>query len=296
MIKVTFLGTSGSTPTKNRGLPSIAITREGRVYLFDCGEGTQMKMLSYGLNISKVESIFLTHAHGDHIIGIAGLIRTMAMLNRQKELSIYIPKGYEESITKLINFDRAMISYKISVKGIRTGTFYKGEGFTVSAFKVNHQIANYGYVFKENDKRRFVTEKANKLGIKGIMFGELQKKGTIKVKGRSVSLASLTKIVEGRKVVYATDTRPSNSTIEAARGANILVHESSYAEDESKLALQRKHSTSAEAAKVAKAARVKRLVLIHISARHRDIKKLLDDARKIFPNTGVANDGESISI
>lgn len=296
MIKLTFLGTSGSTPTRSRGMPSLAITYEGKIYLFDCGEGTQMKMLNYGLNISKVESIFITHAHGDHIIGIAGLVRTMAMLNRQKELTIYVPRGYEKSISNLINFDKALISYKINVKGIGTGAFYKGDGFTVSAFKVNHQITTYGYAFKENDRRRFISEKASKLGIKGTMFGELQRKGKIKLKGREVSLASLTRVVEGRKIVYATDTRPSNSTVASAKGANILIHESSYAGDESNLASQRKHSTSAEAAKIAKAAKVNRLVLIHISARHSDTKKLLGDAKKIFPNTSVANDGESISI
>ncbi len=296
MIKITFLGTSGSTPTKQRGMPSVAISQEGKIYLFDCGEGTQMKMLEYGLNISKVDSVFLTHAHGDHIIGIAGLVRTMAMLNRQKELKIYIPKGYENSIINLINFDKAIISYKISVIGIKAGDFYKGDGFTVSAFKVNHQIATYGYVFKEDDKRRFMTEKAVKLGIKGKAFGELQRKGRIKINGKTISLQSVTNLVEGRKIVYTTDTRPSKSTISAARNANVLIHESSYAGDEAKLASQRKHSTSVEAAQIAKAAKVKRLVLIHISARHSSVKEMLNGARKVFPSTTVANDGESISI
>ena len=296
MIKVTFLGTSGSTPTKERGMPSVAITYNGDVYLFDCGEGTQMKMLSYGINISKVNAIFLTHAHGDHIIGIAGLIRTMAMLQRKKDLVIYIPKGYEKEIMSLIVFDRAMIGYKITVKGIGGGLVHKGDGFTVGAFKVSHQISTYGYVFKEDDKLRFMKEKAQKLGIRGEKFSELQRKKRIKIDGRTITLRSVTNLVQGKKIVYATDTRPSSATVAAAKGADLLVHESNYADKEKKLALQRKHSTAAEAAQIAKSAKVKQLVLIHLSARHRDVGPLLSDARKIFKNTTVANDGENISI
>ncbi len=296
MIKVTVLGTSGSTPTKNRGMPSVALTYEGAVYLFDCGEGTQMKLMHYGINISKIRAIFISHAHGDHIIGVAGLIRTMALNARREPLYIFVPKGYERGIASLVTFDKAMIGYPVVIKGISGGQVYKGKGFSVSAFRLNHSIPTYGYVFKEDDKLRFVKSKAEKLGVKGTMFSELKKKRSIIANGRRITLGSVTYPEQGKKVVYATDTRPCASTVKAAKNADLLIHEAAFAGSERSLAVERKHSTSDEAALVAKKAKVKALVTMHISARYRSSDKLLAGAKKIFPNTVVASDGYTIYI
>jgi ribonuclease Z len=296
LIKVTLLGTSGSTPTKTRGMPSVAITYNGRIYLFDCGEGTQMKMLSYGLNISRIESIFITHAHGDHIIGLAGLIRTLSANNREKPLVIHVPKGYEKPIVSLIVFDRAQINYPIAVKGVRTGTVYRGKGFSISAFRVNHQILTYSYAFKEDDKRRFMKEKCKKLGIKGPIFSVLQSKKRIRLDSRTITLNSVTTLQKGKKVVYSVDTRPTAAAVRASKDAELLIHEAVYTSDKKRFAVQRKHSTAYEAARVARQAHVKRLVLTHISARYKDARALLSEARKVFKNTTVANDGDSITV
>ena len=160
-IKITMLGTSGSSPTKSRSLPGVALTYNGNNILFDCGEGTQMQMIKYGINFSKIIAIFISHAHGDHVIGLAGLVRTMAMNRRSADLDIFVPRGYEKVIKTLILFDKALMTYRINVYGIRSGIVYKARDFTVSAFPVNHTISSCGYVFRENDRRRFIVEKAN---------------------------------------------------------------------------------------------------------------------------------------
>ena len=253
-------------------------------------------MLEYGINSVKVRAIFLSHAHGDHIIGIAGLVRTMALNSRKTPLQIFVPKGYEKVIKNLIVFDKAMISYPIVIKGITSGQVYKGKDYTVSAFKVNHSIPTLGYVFKEDDKLRFIENLAAKAGIKGTMFGILEKKGTIKLGTKTIRLKDLTRKQEGKKIVYATDTRPANTTLKAAKGADLLIHEAAYSEAEEKLAIEREHATAHEAAELAKKAGAKRLILTHISARHKDSNGLLSDAKKVFNNTVVAEDGYSVII
>lgn len=291
-----MLGTAGSAPTKERRMPSVAIVREGEVLLFDCGEGTQFQMLEYGINAVRVKAVFISHMHGDHTIGIAGLIRTMALLNRKEPLYIFVPKGEEAQVRNLIVFDRAMINYQIEIKGVRAGKIYERKDYSVSAFRLQHTVPTYGYVFKENDRLKFRKELAVRLGVKGAMFAELQKRGRLAVKGRSITLKELAWNQPGKKIVYATDTRPVRETLEAARGADLLIHESSYVTAEQKMAEHRKHSTAGEAALLAKRAGVKMLLLTHISARHRSDVQMLSDARKVFRNSVVARDGYSLVI
>ncbi len=296
MIKIMMLGTAGSTPTKERSLPSVLLNYDGSSYLFDCGEGTQMQMMKFGANVSKIKCIFLTHLHGDHVIGIAGLVRTLALNNREHELSIFIPKGFEKMLNNLIVFDRALIRYKINIIGIQSGTVYKGKNFTVSAFKLEHTVPTFGYVFKENDKIRFIKEKCAPLGIKGAMFAELTKKGSIKVRNRTVHLKQVTRTESGKKIVYASDSRPCASTINAARNCDILIHEANFATSEERLAKERKHSTAYEAAKIASKAHARKLVLTHISARYKDTGQMLKEARSAFKNTVVAVDGSVFEV
>ena len=295
-IRVTALGTSGSSPTKERSMPSVAITYNGEVLLLDCGEGAQMQMLRYGINFSRINAIFISHAHGDHVIGVAGLIRTLAMNRRNAPLDIYIPKGYERVIRSLIEFDKAFIGYKINIYGISAGRIFKGKGFTVEAFRLNHTIASTGFVFAEDDRRRFIEEKCKRLGIKGEMHSVIEKQGKIRIGKRVISIADVTTLQKGKKIVYASDTRPCKSTEKAAKGADLLIHESSYSENEKALAKERKHSTAMEAALIAKNAHARKLALTHISARYSDAKALENEARKIFKNTSVLKDGDIIII
>lgn len=296
MIKITFLGTSGSTPTKDRALPAVALEYDGHLMLFDCGEGTQRQMMRYDINISRIDAAFLSHIHGDHSIGIAGLVRTLALNRREAPLYLFVPAGTEKAVQALIKFDDVMIGYKILVTPIRRGIIYKGNGFDVSAFAVKHTVSTYGFVFREQDKLHFIKDKIKDTGLKGAMFSELLSKGSLRVGKKVVRLKEITTTEKGKKVVYVTDSRPSKDTERAAEGADLLIHEATYADSEVELAKERWHSTAKESATLARGAKVKRLVLTHISARYKTPIKLLKEARDVFPNTEIAKDGMSIEL
>lgn len=295
-IKVVMLGTAGSSPTKTRGMPAVALVYDGNVFLFDCGEATQMQMLRYGINASKLRAIFISHTHGDHIIGVAGLVRTLALNRRKEPLAIFVPKGYESVVKSLLSFDKAMLGYRIDVKGVRSGEVYKGNGYSISAFELKHSIPTCGYIFRENEKRNFIVEKTKKLGIKGEMYSALQKQGKLKVGSKTIRLEDVTTVQHGKSVVYASDTRPVAATVRAAKGAQLLIHESSYAYAERGMASERMHSTALEVAQAAKKAGVKKLLLTHISARYSNQKVLEVEAQKAFKNSKVASDGEIIIV
>ena len=296
MIRVTVLGTSGASPTKTRSLTSVALSYDGNIFLFDCGEGTQMQVLKYGVNYSRIKAIFISHIHGDHVIGIAGLVRTMALNGRKNPLYVFVPRGEEKVISTLVHFDRAVITFDIVIKGIGAGVQYKGKDFTVSSFRLSHTVPSLGYAFKVNDRRRFNETKCKKLGLEGEMFSILQKKGSMRLGRKTVRIESVTTVKPGEKIVYASDTRPCASTVSAAKGANLLIHEATYADTESKLARERGHSTAKAAADIAKRAKVGKLVLIHMSARYRDSAPIEAEARSVFKDTIVAQDGEDIFI
>jgi ribonuclease Z len=297
LLRVTFLGTGGSTPTKFRNLPALAIDYNGRVLLFDCGEGTQRQCMYYSVNISRIRAIFLSHIHGDHTIGVAGLLRTLALNRRTEPLYIFIPKGNEDWLLELINFDRAVIGYKIIIRPIaNSGVIYKENDFQVSAFRLIHTSATYGFSFAENEKMRFMKRRIKELGIKGEMFQQLLKQKQVKIGKKTIKLDQITFRQPGRKITYATDTRPTQSTVRSAANADLLIHESTYAEKEKGLARERFHSTAMEAAAIAKKAKAKRLVLVHISARYRETEQLLKESRGIFKNTEIAKDGLVINI
>lgn len=295
-MKVVMLGTSGSLPTKSRGLPGVAVVYEGETVLFDCGEGTQTQMLKYGVNPARIRAIFISHAHGDHIIGIAGLVRSMALNGRKNGLTIFVPKGYESVIRSLLSFDRAMLGYPIAVKGIGTGEIYRTKGFAISAFRLNHTIQTLGYVMKEHDRRKFIKERCDRLGIKGTMFSDLERNGRIRIGKRMVRIGDVTVPKPGKKIVYATDTRPVAATVNASRGAELLIHESSYMDSEKALAKERKHSTAVEVAGIARKAKARMLILTHISARYKDSGALEEEARRLFRNTVAATDGYIITV
>ncbi len=296
MIRVTVLGTAGASPTRERNLASVALSYDGDVFLFDCGEGTQRQLILYGVNPSRIRALFISHAHGDHVIGIAGLVRTLALNGRTEPLAIYVPKGAESAVRSLALFDRARMAYRIEIRGIRAGKVYAGDGFSVSAFRLSHTVPTYGYAFKLDDRRRFIEERAKALGIVGEMHSVLQRKGSMRIGGKRVRLADVTTLKRGEKVVYAADTRPTGTTVSAAKGADLLLHESTYAEAEKGLAAERGHSTAHQAATVARKAGAKRLVLFHFSARYRSTAQLEAEARKAFPGAIMAKDGDEVSI
>jgi ribonuclease Z len=189
-----------------------------------------------------------------------------------------------------------MLNYRIDIKPIKIGVIYEGNAFKVSAFKLAHSITAYGFVFKEDDKLHFIKEKAQRAGLKGAMFSKLVKSGSMTINGTKIKLKDITTSEPGKKVVYATDTRPTKDIIAASKNADLLIYESTYADSEGRLAIERKHSTAKDGALVAKKSKAKKLVLTHISARYKDASVLLKEARSEFQNVELAEDGLAVSI
>jgi len=289
MIKVVVLGSSAAVPSVNRNLSSVGLRFNGDVYLFDCGEGTQRQMMRFGLSYAKVRCIFVSHSHADHIVGIAGLAQTLDMIGRKEPLLIFCPRGSHHHIEALLSIGN--YCYEISVNEVGEGKVFEGEGFTVSAFEVRHSRPTLGYIFKQSDRRNFNERKCKSLGIKGRMFGELERKGEITIGGKTVKYEDVSTVKPGIKIVYAGDCLPSESTVLAAKEADLLLHEATYASDKAKEAEENMHSTAAQAAEIALRAGAKKLVLVHLSGRYKTTEQHLKEAREIFTNSDVAEDG-----
>jgi ribonuclease Z len=290
MLEVTFIGTSGSTPTKDRGMPALAIKYESELLLMDCGEGTQRQMMAYKTGFGSINAIFVSHPHLDHYLGLFGLLETLKMSSpAPKKLKAFLPPGIDGIFAERYPF--------LEVVRIRKGKLYQGKGFSVSAFPVEHCKGSFGFVFEEEPRLKFDEQKAKSLGLKGRMFSEIQKKGSLAVGGKKIALGDITWSKPGRKIVYSGDTAFSQAVIEAAGGADLLVHEGTFDESRKEEAKERKHCTVEDAARVAKQAGARRLVIIHISPRYSDsMKSLLEASAKIFKNTTIAEDGMKLQL
>jgi ribonuclease Z len=288
MLKILFLGTSGSMPTVARSLPAILIKRDGEAVLFDCGEGTQRQMMRCrtGFNLS---SVFITHWHADHFLGLPGLIHTMSFQNRSNKLAIYGPRWAGlPNLFSLIN-----PQFEVDFIEVSPGDLIDLGSFFVKVFAVDHGTASFGYIFEEHERPgKFDREKAEHLGLKpGPLYKTLQNGESVAVGGRVISPEQIIgPIRPGRKIVYTGDTRPSDRVIQAAENADLLIHEATLAEDLKEYAKTVGHSTAVEAAQIAQGARVLTLVLTHISSRYANTTQLLEEARPIFPDTVVAED------
>lgn len=299
-MKVTLLGTGGTIPTLRRSLPSVALQRDGEIFLFDCGEGTQVQIIRASLSPGKIAAIFISHLHGDHVTGLPGLLMTIMHQSREKPLSIFGPPGLKEYINLIRKCFGFNPPYALDIHELKEGTFLTGDGFSMKAVFVDHRPHTLSFSLVEDPRPgRFFPEKAVELGVpEGPLFGKLQR-------GKNITLPDGREITpqmvmnpprKGRKFVYATDTRPCPQVVKLAYEADLLVHEGMFAQEMEEEANIKGHSTSAQAARIAKEARVKKLVLIHISTRYPQIDELLHEAREVFPQTVVGQDLMEIEI
>jgi len=294
LFKITFLGTSGTIPSVERNSPAIFVQFGGHRMLFDCGEGTQRQMMIAKTGFRNLDNIFITHLHTDHFIGLFGLIETMSLNERSRELNVYSPRA--EVLRALFEaFGYDQLNYDIRVRELKDGEEVKFDGFKVVAFKTEHIVKSVGYAIIENDRRgKFNRERAEKeLGIPpGPLYAKLARGESIVWKGMTITPEMvLGEARRGRKVVYTGDTRPTERTVEIARYADILIHDASFTEELKEWAKESGHSTAKEAAEVAKAAKVRKLILTHLSTRYaKDASPLLMEAKKVFENTIVAED------
>jgi len=300
MLRVIFLGTGGSLPTRNRNPSAIMVNREGELLLFDCGEGTQQQMMRARTGMMSLSSIFVSHFHADHFLGIPGLIQTMSFMGRTEPLLIYGPEGTREFTELFKAFGFFNFKYEIYGIQLKPGDILERNGYVIRALKTEHSIPSLGYALIENPRPgRFNREKAVELGIPpGPLFAELQKGNSLEVDGKLVKPEDVMGPMRpGRTVVYSGDTRPCESILEASRNADLLIHDCSFSDEMADWAEESGHSTAGEVAALAKEARVRRLILTHISSRYTDdVEPILTDSKKIFGNVIVAEDLMEVEV
>lgn len=300
-LSLRFLGTSAARPTVERNVASIALLREGEAFLFDCGEGTQRQMMRYGITFN-LDDVFFTHFHSDHLLGIVGLMRTMSLQGRTDSLRLWGPSGAERIIRRAESLGFERLSFELEIRELSAGDAIPRKGYLIHTFSLDHRgPPSIGYVIAEEERKgRFNPELAAELGIpEGPLWGRIHRGESVTLDdGRVIEPSVLVgETRPGRKVVITGDTRPCAATILAAQDADLLVHESTFGDEEAARAVETGHSTAKEAAQVAKMAGVRRLVLTHVSARYtRDANELEQEARSVFAETRVARDGLEIDV
>ncbi len=300
MLTVTFLGTSAARPTVERNVSATIIVREGETLMFECGEGTQRQMMRYGVSFS-LSDIFVTHFHADHFLGVIGLLRTLGLQGRTEPMRLYGPKGAKRVLGTALKLGIERAPFEVEIYELVPGDKIARKGYDIVVFRTMHGPYSVGYALVEHQRLgRFDPEKARALGVpEGPLWGKLHRGETVTLEdGRTIAPDGLVGPPRpGRKVVYPGDTRPCESVVEAAEGADLLIHEATFGDEEKERAVETGHSTATEAAQVALAARVKKLVLHHLSARYSaDSSVLLEQARAVFPETIVARDGMVIEV
>jgi ribonuclease Z len=304
-MRVVLLGTSSAIPTLTRGLSSTALVRDGDVFLFDCGEGTQVQLMRSTVKRSRIHSIFIGHLHGDHLYGIAGLLSTLHLDGHETPMNVFGPEGLRHFLTAAFRTSDLKFKFDLTVKEFPRG--YRGRvldepEFYVEALPLDHTIFCLGWRFQEKDRPgMFNLEKAQELGIpRGPLYGKLQD-------GENITLPDARVVTPdmvlgpprpGKSVAYCLDTQFSERTIQLAEQCTALIHETTFGPDAIDMARERKHSTMEDAARVAKEAGVENLIATHFSSRYdgRQISKIADDARGIFGNITLGRDLLEIEI
>ena len=300
-LSLTLLGTSASRPTVERNVASLALVREGETLMFDCGEGTQRQMMRYGVSFS-LRDIYFTHMHADHVIGVIGLLRTMALQGRTEPMRLLGPTGAARHLKRAKEFGVDRITFPVEIVELDPNARVDYGEYGVAPFPVDHGPSlSLGYALVEPPRKgRFNPDRARELGIpEGPLWGQIHRGETVTLPdGRTVAPAELVGPPRpGRTVVVTGDTRPCDATVEMSRNADLLVHEATFADEEAERARETGHSTAREAAGVAARAGVRRLVLTHLSARYsHDPSDLVREARELFDNVVVARDGMELAV
>lgn len=304
-MEIMFLGTGAGSPARSRNVSSLALKlldERNEVWLFDCGEGTQHQILRTTVRPRKVNKIFITHLHGDHIFGLPGFLASRANQGGADELTIYGPRGIEEFVRTSLRVTQTHLAYKLSFVTLKPGVIFEDKTFKVTTDHLDHRIEAFGFRIEEKDHAGELL--IDRVRAAGVPFGPLY--GQLKA-GKTITLADgreldghdfIGEAQPGRTIAIFGDTRQTPRELALAQDADVLVHESTFGANEAKLARQYYHSTSLQAAKLAHKAGVKRLLLNHISARYvgKVALELQKEARQIFPQSHVVNDLEDINI
>ncbi|PSQ46012.1 ribonuclease Z [Halobacteriales archaeon SW_6_65_15] len=301
-MRVTFLGTGGAVPTTERNPSSVLVNREGDRLLFDVAEGTQRQMMRFGTGFA-ISDVFVTHLHGDHVLGLPGLVQTLDFNDREETLCIYVPAGIEEDIDALVHAANTQPSFRVRVYAVEPGEVaVRRDDYEVRVFRTDHRTNAVGYALVEDERKgRFDREKAEELGVPvGPKFSQLHEGQPVELEdGRVIEPEQVVGDPRpGRTFVYSGDTRPSAEVADAAEDADLLVHDATFADDRRERAVETGHSTARQAAEIASRAGVERLALTHISSRYAgDVSDHLAEAREAFDGeVFVPDDGETREI
>ena len=303
MIEITFLGTISGVPTTRRNHPAIALdyyTEERETLLFDCGEGTQKQLMLSGISFMQIDKIFITHWHADHFAGLIPLIQTMNLERRRNELKIFGPEA-EKFISNILDLGYfgcrfPVTAINVPFEGSDIIKIDESDKYEITSIPVYHTVPAVAYCFKEKDTWAIDLKKLKSAGLRrGHWLKKLKKNGKTVYRGKEIKLEDVANKKVGLKVVYSGDTKPCRNMIKLAKGADLLIHDATFLEeDESKA-----HADVKQAAKIAKEAGVKQLVLTHLSRRYAtksDIEEILEAAKKVFPNTKVAHDFMKVKL
>jgi ribonuclease Z len=297
-LSVLFLGTAASAPTSRRGLAAYLVRRGGDRILIDCGEGTQRQLLRSGAGLVDVDEILLTHCHADHFLGLPGLLKTYGLRAREAPLRLYGPPGLR-ALMATMDPVIGRLPYRFELIELRPGERLDHEGYRIDAIPTDHGIQSFGYALLEDDRPgRFDLEAARRLGVpEGPKFGQLQHGHAVTLdSGATVSPEDVVGTARpGRRIVFSGDTRPCRPLFEAALGADLLVHEATFLEEERDRAAETGHTTALQAARLARDAGVHLLALTHISTRYLG-REIAAEAAAEFPDTVVPRDFDTVDL
>jgi len=296
-MQLTFLGTACMVPTKERNLPAVFLSYNEEGILFDCGEGTQRQMNIAGIKRTKTTKILISHWHGDHIIGILGLLMTINKEEPEKLVEIYGPIG---TIENMKNFTMVCPELKLKIKELHpkgVEKFFENEQFVIECAEMEHSVPCIGYSFVEKDTLKISLDKAKKFGLKsGPMLGKIQKGETIMFEGKRIKPEDIASVKKGRKITYIVDTVICKNAISLAKDSDILISEAVYTSELAGKAAEYQHMTAKDAATIANNANVKKLVLMHFSQRYKTTHEIEEDAKNYFDNVSCAKDFMKLNL
>ncbi|WP_099158440.1 ribonuclease Z [Virgibacillus ndiopensis] len=303
-MELIFLGTGAGVPSKERNVSSIALTmlqEQNSIWLFDCGESTQHQILNTSIRPRKINKIFITHLHGDHIFGLPGLISSRSFQGGDELLTVYGPTGIKQFIETSLETSGTHLTYPLQIVEITEGQIIDDDKFTVYCKKLDHGIPCYGYRIVEKDKPgELLVERLKAAGIKpGPIYQKIKENDTVTVNGQTIYQEQfIGPNKPGRIITILGDTRFTEDNISFVENSDVLVHEATFDHSKDELAKNYFHSTTTQAASLAKESSTRKLVLTHISSRYQreDFKHLLIEAQEVFPNTVLANDFYQLTI
>lgn len=299
-MRIVFLGVGGGVPSLRRALPAVAVTLNGRILLWDCGEGTQMQLQKAGLSLQRITEIYISHLHGDHVLGLPGLLSSMTLLRRSKPLVIFGPQAVKTLVDATLQLTQVEPEFDLETHEVEAGIVFRHPNYTMEALPAIHSVPSLSFVLRIADAPgHFNPSKAGRLGVpQGPLWKQLQQGQSVKTSaGRVVTPSEvLGPAQKGVVIAYSGDTAPNPDFAAAARGASLLIHDATFAQIHATKAAEYLHSTATQAAEIAMQAEAKQLALVHISPRYQSTQPHQVEAQAILPRSIAPNDLDAVEI